>query len=194
MAASSAPATIRGVSRFLPAAFLLVIAAPVSASVVEAMDLPSLTAMSERVVRARIVRSESSWDETGMRIRTRHTLDVTETISGTAERTITLHQWGGVVGDIGQRVVGEAELGEGMEAVFFLEPVEKTTGVFRAVGLSQGVWPVLEDGSVGRTASKLTVRTRGTKGTTLLLADKGAPPRPYDELRMEIRRLARRTR
>ena len=56
-----------------------------------------------------------------MRIFTRCQVDVSETLKGEAASGLTLFSWGGNVGELAQRVVGEGTPQPGDEAVFFLE-------------------------------------------------------------------------
>jgi len=202
MAPWAGPANIRGVpsARAVPLFLLLTAASAADATVMESLDLATLSSRSDRVVRATVRTSQSAWDAEGRRIFTRHTLDVTDVLSGPPTTTLTVFQWGGMVGDIGQRVVGEAQLRQGQDAVFFLEAVDHAqgAGMFRTVGLSQGVWPVFDDGAgtvtAGRTASSLTVKVPGqTRGATVLMPDVGSQVRTYVQLRTVVRQHARRT-
>ncbi len=112
-----------------------------SASVTTALSLEELTGRADDVWLARCVRSASRYDEQG-RIVTDLTLAVDDSMKGRrrageqAEMTVL----GGVVGDVGMQVPGEAHLAVGDEAIVFLRTGRD--GRRHAVGMSQGVLPV----------------------------------------------------
>lgn len=159
------------------------------ATIADAADVPALAAASGRVVLGRVARVQAGWDESGMRIRTRATVSVEETLRGEPSREVAVDRWGGTVGDIGQVVLGEAALAAGERVLLFLEPAG--AGAWRTVGLAQGCWRATTDADgvtrVSRTAARLTLRVPGAAaGQELLVPDRGAPARPYAEVRAQV--------
>ena len=84
--------------------------------------------------------SESSWQ--GGRILTRVRVQVEEVWAGIAPATgiVEVVTLGGVVGDLGQMVSGEASIARHDRVVLFLA---RQNGVFRVLGMAQGVFRVL---------------------------------------------------
>ncbi|MBI5496325.1 MAG: hypothetical protein HY904_14985 [Deltaproteobacteria bacterium] len=167
------------------AALLAALATPVLATVVERLDLPALSRASARVVRGMVVARDSAWDPNGTRIVTRLTVDVVETLKGAPAARLDVTVLGGVVGEVGQWIPGEADARTGDHALFFLEPAG---GGWRPTGMAQGVWTVSTDGQgalwVSRGASRLALVTPGSApGPSARLPDRGEPPRPLDDVR-----------
>lgn len=175
------------------------VASNARASVMEAMDLPDLVNHADRVVMGRVVEVRSDWDETGMRIRTRARVQVEETLVGDPAQEVVVERMGGVVGDLGQLVMGEADLGTHDHVLLFLEPVARGKRVFRTVGMAQGCMAVTTDAlgelRVSRKSSSLTLRLRtpGSSGPSVgvMVPDQGMPSRPYVELRDLIQAMRR---
>jgi hypothetical protein len=111
--------------------------APSSASVGQGLTLDELVARSDEIVFARAVASESRFE--GGRIVTEIELERVETIRGGDGERLTLVTPGGAVGDVGMRVEGAPRVDVGTEAVLF---GRRTAQGVRAVGMSQGVFPV----------------------------------------------------
>jgi hypothetical protein len=116
-----------------------------SASVAVALDLETLTARAEEVVLAESVREASRYDDQG-RIVTDVTLEVRDALKGPHQpgERVELTLLGGVVGDVGMRVPGEARLPVGREAIVFAH--RANDGRVRTVGMAQGVLPVERTG------------------------------------------------
>lgn len=114
------------------------------ASVVEALTLRQLVRESDHVVVARVESQRAHYDELG-RIVTDVTIRVEEAMHGGAARSATLvvRRLGGVVGDVGLRVEGEASFVDGERLVLFARVLRVPGGtVLRPVGMSQGVLPI----------------------------------------------------
>ncbi len=135
----------------LALAVLAAIGAPASgrASVAEALSLEELTARAEDVWLARCVGASSRYDDRG-RIVTDLVLALDDSMKGRRrageEAVITV--LGGVVGDVGMQVPGEAHMSVGDEAILFVRTARD--GRRHAVGMSQGVFPVARDRATGR--------------------------------------------
>jgi len=161
------------------------------ASMSAALDLEALVDASDHVVLAEAVWATPRWDG-DERIVTDVRLVVEDAMKGPLrpgdETLLTL--LGGVVGDIGMRVTGEAQLAVGARAIVFGEERPRA-GMprMRPVGMAQGVLPVVrEAGSdvVEPGGRGLQLMGRGPDG--LLHPTTGAlsSRRPLDEVRSAI--------
>jgi hypothetical protein len=113
------------------------------------LDAAALVNGSDLVVRGTVTRVDSHWTGDHRRIITDVTLNVTETLKGSAGQTVLIEQPGGVVGNIGQRVDGTAPFSVGEEVVVFLEkrPAER----YLVTGMAQGKYRI-ERSSDGKAA------------------------------------------
>jgi hypothetical protein len=100
------------------AAFALAPSAP--STILIRQDLADLLKNSEAVVRATIVGGEARWDAERRMIWTTTTFDVTETWKGTTTGRSSLRELGGVVGNVGMRVVGAPQYAAGEDVILFL--------------------------------------------------------------------------
>lgn len=135
-------------------AFVLA-AAAASALTVLQLNLEQLTGLSDKVFAGRCVSVEGEKDAAGRNV-TKVTFDVTENLKNTPEKQVTFRQIGLVDGgdDIGMRdgmrIEGldrdlpRYEVGE--EAIVFLS-APGNSGLTAPVGLSQGKFSVVADGS-----------------------------------------------
>ncbi len=115
------------------------------------MDVAALAARADLVVLARVGTPAAHWQD--RRIVTVTPVDIEEVWVGhSSDRTLAIETLGGVVGDIGQRVDGEAQLAPGQHVVLFLAGA---TSRFRVLSLAQGAFHVLPDVS----AAPRVVRT-----------------------------------
>jgi hypothetical protein len=109
--------------------------------------LAELVGRSEHIVRATALEARSDWTLIGgrRRIVTDTRIRVEETLGGrpTAESEIEVRVLGGIVGDIGERVDGQAELVLGEPSVLFLMPI--TPLVAYVTGAAQGHYRLLSD-------------------------------------------------
>jgi len=117
----------------------LFFALPALATTLIALDLPALSKSSSLIVQGKVSKTEAKLSKDGMRITTYIYVDVTETLKGEGRATVELTQPGGIVGDIGQRVSGTANLKAGDEIVAFLEPQGPR---FMLTGMAQGCYRV----------------------------------------------------
>lgn len=149
----------QSVCRLLVPAVLLASAA--HATTLLALDVPALTRSSSVVARATVRSMEARWTKDGGRIMTDVVLEVSEPWKGSPGKTITLMQPGGVVGDIGQLVHGNARFTVGEDVVVFLEPRGER---FLLTGMFQGKFKV-ESTSDG----KAHYARQDTEGEALLI-------------------------
>jgi hypothetical protein len=116
------------------AAFALAPSAP--STILIRQDLADLLKNSEAVVRATIVGGEARWDAERRMIWTTTTFDVTETWKGTTTGRSSLRELGGVVGNVGMRVVGAPQYAAGEDVILFL--YRDALGFTRTTGWTQG--------------------------------------------------------
>lgn len=164
------------------------------ASVVEAMDLSELSAEADVILVARVEGQRSRYDAQG-RIVTDVIVRVEESLLGglVVGSTTTVLRLGGVVGDLGLRVEGEAVFQTGESIVLFARRIRTPEGeVLRPVGMAQGVLPLTRRGGVEVAlpgGAGLELVTRGADGSLAPADGALAAPRARDELLDEIRAL-----
>jgi hypothetical protein len=126
-------------------ALALAVALPAAASVMLALDLPTLVARASEIAVVRVESQRARWDGRG-RIVTDVSLRVEETLKGTAQpgELLTLERFGGALGDLGMRVEGEPTFADGARVLVFAVPSVANPAHFRPVGMAQGVMPVRE--------------------------------------------------
>lgn len=155
------------------------------ATVSVALSLDEMVDHADHVALVTCESAQASRDDRG-RIVTDYTLRVEESMKGDGGATLTMRSLGGVIGDLGMRVEGEPHPELGRRYVVFLE---RRGGQLRAVGMSQGVMPVTEQGGTltvapGGAGMSLVQRVRGgqlSPAPAALLH-----PEPYLELRTRI--------
>ena len=103
-------------------------------------DVESLTAASDAVVRAQVVRRTSAWGQGGGQIFTTVVLRPLETWKGEGASEITVLVPGGSVGDLSQTVQGEAVFDSDEEVVVFLH--RRARGVFGVERMGLGKFAV----------------------------------------------------
>lgn len=111
----------------------------------QVLSIEDLVERSAVVAFAKHENSKSEWQ--GTRIVTRHRLAVNEVWKGQSRPGARLEMvtFGGVIGEIGQRVTGQVEIPEGAELVVFLAQSSSPSGQpidYRLVGRTQGVFNI----------------------------------------------------
>jgi hypothetical protein len=169
--------------------------APAWASIVIALDLPSMVTRADHVAIVDVVSVKAAWDARHERILTTIDLAVVESWKGPAlpASHFTLVQPGGTVGDTEMVVHGMTRFTVGERAVVFLRGRPEAAGV---VGMAQGKRAVLREAATGR----LLVQTPDKAGAVFVRApawtSAGPAPvfetraRPIEDLRAEVRALA----
>jgi hypothetical protein len=117
--------------------------APVHATLAREITLRQLVVRADLAVDGTAEESTTVWenvDGAGKRIVTYTRVHVGETVFGAGGKDVWVRTLGGIVGEIGQTVEGEAELHVGERAVFFLHAREDGTHVI--VDMAQGHFPV----------------------------------------------------
>lgn len=169
------------------------LAAPARASLVLALDLPTLVKRADHVAVVDVVSVKADWDEGHGQILSTIDLVVVDTWKGGAApgSHLKVVQLGGTVGDMTQTVHGMTHFVPGERAVVFLSGRAESASV---VGMAQGKRQVQRDATTGR----LFVRAPDKAGATFIRttpASATAPifevrARPLDELKADVRSLA----
>jgi hypothetical protein len=172
---------------------LLCWASPVRASLVLALDLPTLVTRADHVAVVEVASVKANWDANHEQILSTIDLVVVESWKGddAPASHITVVQPGGTVGDLTQTVHGMTRFVVGERAVVFLAGRPERANV---VGMAQGKRLVRRDAGTGR----MVVHAPDRAGATFLRttpASSTAPvfdlhARPLDDLRADVRSLA----
>ena len=174
----------------------LAVALPASASVMVALDLPTLVQRASHAVVVRVEAQHARWDSSG-RIVTDVSLRVEESLKGGARpgELLVLERFGGEVGEVGMRIEGEPLFEDGALVLLFAAPSQLNPAHLRAVGMAQGVMPMREraapsgDDLVLPGGDGLALVQGGTSGLAAALPAL-ASPRPLAEVRDAVRALA----
>jgi hypothetical protein len=168
-------------------------ASPARASLVLALDLPTMVTRADHVAVVDVVSVKADWDGDHRQILSTIDLVVVESWKGAAApgSHLTIVQPGGTVGDLTQTVHGMTRFVAGERAVVFLAGRVEHASV---VGLAQGKRVVRRDATSG----KFVVHAPDKAGATFLRttpASASAPifdlnARPLDDLRADVRSLA----
>lgn len=185
------------------AAFLLCLLTPLAlasltlvtvarATTTEALDLRDLVRESDHVVVATVIDRVARYDHLD-RIVTDFTLRVDERMwgSSTEGRTIVVRRLGGVLGDVGLRIEGEATFEIGERVILFAREL-RSEGVLRPVGMSQGVMPLRQiEGQdvVMPGGDGLALVQRGSDGQLRPAPGALTQPEPLDAMLARIRDL-----
>jgi hypothetical protein len=166
---------------------------PTAASIVIALDLPSMVTRADHIAVVDVVSVKAAWDARHERILTTIDLAVVESWKGPAlpASHFTLVQPGGTVGDTEMIVQGMSRFSPGERAVVFLRGRPEAAGV---VGMAQGKRAVVHEASTGR----VLVQTPDKAGAMFVRGTAAAGPapvfetraRPIEDLRAEVRALA----
>ena len=169
---------------------------PARASLVMALDLPTMVTRADHVAVVDVVSVKSDWDANHEQILSTVDLIVVESWKGGAAPAthLTVVQPGGTVGDLTQTVHGMTRFVPGERAVVFLAGRTQRASV---VGMAQGKRMVRRDASSGR----MFVHAPDKAGATFLRttpASATAPvfdlrARPLEDLRADVRALAPKT-
>ncbi len=118
--------------------------ASAEASVSVLLSLDELVTASSAVVVGTAAEHKCQWEDLagGRRIVTYTKIKVDRTLAGSAGTEVWVRTLGGVVGDLGQAVSGEAKLSAGSKAVLFLV---KRGDVTMVAGMAQGHYPLKVD-------------------------------------------------
>ena len=133
-----------------------------TATTAVAVDTEFMTNRATAVVLATVVSLESRWNDAHTKIYTFTVVDVQDDFKGkTKGRKITVRQLGGRVGNIACYVPGQPTLRKGEKILAFLRPSKKDKARFCVVGMAQGKYSVLEDGTAVRDLNGLHLMGAG---------------------------------
>ena len=171
------------------------IAASARASLVLALDLPTMVSRADHVVVVDVASVKADWDTRHEQILTTIDLVVVESWKGGAApgSHMTVVQPGGTVGDLTQTIHGMTRFVPGERAVVFLSGRADRANV---VGMAQGKRLVHRDGATGR----FLVHAPDKAGATFIRSTQATTPspvfeqqaRPLEDLRTDVRALAAR--
>lgn len=174
----------------LSAVLGLLAAVPARASLVLALDMPTMVQRADHVAVVDVASVRAAWDENHERILTTIELNVVEAWKGsmTPAARIKVVQPGGTVGDITMVVFGMSRFSAGERALVFLRGSATDASV---VGMAQGKRSLRRDLASGR----WMVHTSDPAGASFVRTAPSRAPlpvfdtrvRPIDELRTEIR-------
>ena len=150
-----------------------------SATVLLKMNLADLTGEADAIVSGTVTSSYSAWNEDRSLIFTYSTLAVDSTLKGKHKYQVLVRTHGGIVGEIGMRMIGEPELKKSDQVLVFLEP--DGHGYNRVVGMSQGRFRVETDKSGQKRVSN------PLSGLSLYDRAKGAIVDPSSEVKQGTR-------
>lgn len=128
----------------LPLAAIAVVPSDAGASTAVALSVRELASTSDAIVRVTQIAKTSAWEDG--RIVTTSRVRVDRVVAGAPPASeLSIRTLGGVVGEIGQYVEGEADLAQGEQAVLFVTPIRTGTPAMRVVGRAQGRWSIARD-------------------------------------------------
>jgi hypothetical protein len=181
----------RLIAMLAPAA-LLAFPSPGSASLILALDLPTLVSRADQISVVDVVSVKAAWNDAHDRITTTVDLAVVDCWKGTAAPATHLQvvQPGGTVGEIEMRVDGMPHFRAGERTLLFLR---LRGGPDRAsvVGMAQGKRPVSREGTNSRWMVSAPDRAGAdfVRTTPASAAAFTARPRALDDLRHDVRAL-----
>ncbi|HXU03907.1 MAG TPA: hypothetical protein VN903_23255 [Polyangia bacterium] len=167
-------------------------AAPAHASLVLALDLPTMVTRADHIAVVDVVSVKADWDANHEQILSTIDLAVVESWKGGAAPAshFIVVQPGGTVGDLTQTVHGMTRFVPGERAVVFLSG---QAGHASVVGMAQGKRLVRRDVATGR----FVVHAPDRAGATFIRSTGATTPspvfqlqaRPLDELKTDVRTL-----
>ncbi len=138
---------MRNTARITALLFILS-AAPAAATTLVHLSLEQLSQASSDVVRGRAVSQESRWNDAHTQIVTLTTVEVEQTLKGSAGQTMVIEQPGGAVGNLRVRVAGTVNFRRGASYFLFVEPAGGA-GVHRVTGMAQGAYRIYRHPQTG---------------------------------------------
>lgn len=171
----------------------LAFAKPAAATLVLALDLPTLVARADQIAVVDVVSVKTSWNADHNRISTTIDLAIVDCWKGSAAPAshVQVVQPGGSLDGLTMRVEGMPPFSPGERTLLFLHFPPETPGRAIVVGMAQGKRPVRRDGATGRWMVGAPGRAgadfvRTTPASAEVFA---ARPRPLADLRTEVRAL-----
>jgi len=178
----------RGLIAMLAPVAALAISLPASASLILALDLPTLVTRADQISVVDVVSTKAAWNAEHDRIVTTIDVAVVDCWKGAAApgSHVQIVQAGGTVGELTMRIDGMPHFAPGERALLFLRGTAERASV---VGMAQGKRPVRRE--TGRWMVSAPdrggadfVRTTPASGSIFT-----ARPRPLEDLRSDVRAL-----
>lgn len=145
-----------------------------------------LVRISDVIVRVKVGRATTIPSDDKTTLITRTHLDVTQVLKGHTQAHTIVEQFGGKYNGKTQRVLGDAQLTPGEDAVIFLKRGDNATMYFTV--LAQSVYHIDDHGLARRTLDGLTlVKRTGDKVLPLRLVEQ---PETVESLMTDVKRLA----
>jgi len=145
-----------------------------------------LVRISDIVVRVKVGKAISGESDDKTVLVTRTDIEVTQFLKGTSDRNLTIEQFGGKINGKTQRVLGDAKLVPGEDAIVFLKRGEKGKNYFSV--LSQSVYHVDDKGMARRNFEGLTlVKRSGDKMQPVFVVEQAET---VESLMTDVKRLA----
>jgi hypothetical protein len=170
---------------------LAIASASGQASLILALDLPTLVARAEQISVVDVVSVKAAWNAEHDRIVTTVDVAVVDCWKGTAAPAshVQIVQPGGTVGDLTMRIDGMPRFSPGERALLFLRGSADRASV---VGMAQGKRPLSREAGSGRWLVSAPDRAgadfvRTTPASAAIFAVRA---RPLGDLRSEVRALA----
>jgi hypothetical protein len=178
----------RGLIAMLAPVAALAISLPASASLILALDLPTLVTRADQISVVDVVSTKAAWNAEHDRIVTTIDVAVVDCWKGAAApgSHVQIVQAGGTVGELTMRIDGLPSFAPGERALLFLRGTAERASV---VGMAQGKRPVRREtgrwmvSAPDRSGADF-VRTTPASGSIFT-----ARPRPLEDLRSDIRAL-----
>jgi hypothetical protein len=163
--------------RLIPAvAFALLLAAPVTATILEKVEFDKLCQVSERIVVARCTGDSAAWDDRHQIIQTTWSFTVSQVVKGAATPTVDVVTLGGVVGDQGMNVAGAPSFRKNDEYVLFLE--RGPANSWRCKGWTQGRYEIAVDPATGLKTVRGDTSGAGLARKGKAAIEEGRPGKP----------------
>ena len=177
--------------RFVSAlAALVVLSAPLSATVLIPAEFREIVSGSQIIVHGRVSDVRAEWTSGRRRIESVITLQASSFYRGTAARTVTFRVPGGQIGRYKSVTVGAPEFNRGDEVVLFLKA--NGPSIPSVFGLNQGVFRVRVDARTGRRlVTQPIVMARGTAPEIVARGAGSRRPLPLDQFAAQVRTVLR---
>ena len=109
-----------------------------SATTIIPLSVEEMTTKSTHVLRGNATETWTAWNPQHTLIYTYTKFEVTKSLKGQVQQTVTVKQMGGRVGNTVQKVAGVRHFRPGEQDVLFLQPSKDHDGTFIVTGLMQG--------------------------------------------------------
>jgi len=145
-----------------------------------------LVRISDIVVRVKVGKAVTGESDDKTKLVTRTDIEVTQFLKGSGTSHLVVEQFGGKYNGKTMRVLGDAQLAPGEDAIVFLKRGDKGVSYFSV--LAQSVYHVDEKGMAHRSMNGLTLLKRtGDKMQPVAIVEQ---PETVESLMTDIKRLA----